>query len=367
MQIAIYKPHLLVVMIVLCSSTLSVFAFSDMYEPDNSPEKANAIFIGDITKEQHTLHQDGDEDWFLFEAKANDKDIHYTVAVTSVGEDIDVVVELYDADDIDKLLHTEGEYAPAGKTVSFPWAAKKDGFYYLKITDNPDTESVGCRDKIQYELLIYNEVAPEGTVKGNVIDAISGDKIYGAKMSSTCTGKYSVFSKKDGNYQLKFICPVGEDHEVTAIKAGYETAVFSLKSVEIATIKKDIQLLPSGKNIPPPELLILSESIYHNGDKLTVELPKIFDGYLDYYIGLQYPAPDDKLFIITKKTDELPAPYQGQLSKWESLGNIAIENMPITEDMPRGKYTLYLLRTPEGVDNPLDHLEELSVSSFEVK
>ena len=43
-------------------------------------------------------------------------------------------------------------------------------------------------------------------------------------------------------------------------------------------------------------------------------------------------------------------------------------DMPI-KDMPYGIYTLYLLRTPEGVDDPLadEYLEDVSFSIFEVR
>ncbi len=119
-------------------------------------------------------------------------------------------------------------------------------------------------------------------------------------------------------------------------------------------------LLPNDK-LPSPKTE--SKLPYHNDDKLKVTLPKLYEGCVDYYVGMQYP--DGQLFVIKKKNKLFD--FQEPLLKWENSSKTAIDNMPITKDMPRGKYMLYLLRTPEGVDNPLEHLDELSISNFEVK
>jgi len=54
------------------------------------------------------------------------------------------------------------------------------------------------------------------------------------------------------------------------------------------------------------------------------------------------------------------------LPVWQS-GEIAIE-LPVSADLPRGEYTLYLLRLPIGLE-PLAHREQwkLGTSAFKVE
>ncbi len=197
-------------------------------------------------------------------------------------------------------------------------------------------------------------------LEGSVIDAISGKKLKDATIFSSCNQNDHTFSNKDGFYAVMLKCQQGEVHEVTAELEGYKPLACDVAFIEILSKRRDMPLLPNGKKLPAPTP---SKSTYRNGDNLQVTLPSLYEGCVDYYVGLQYP--NGQFFVITK-TDKL-FDFQEPLPKWEGLNKTAIDNMPITKDMPRGEYTLYLLRTSEGLDNPLEHLDELSVSSFEVK
>jgi hypothetical protein len=350
----------------LSLNTLPAQAFPDIYEPNNTPEEAIAVVIGDETPKQHTLHQtedgDKDEDWFKFYAMKN---VEYDVKVISVGSDIDVVVELYDAPDAEIPIGGSNDGA-IGRDEIYTVPKLKEGTYYLKVRDN--AESMACRTNIQYELLVLRRPAVYvAELKGSVTDTISGKPIKYAVVFTTCKTSDTSFSGKNGGYSIILTCEDGEAFKLTAEVDGYKQLTCNLIGQEILPIYKNLPLLPNGKNLPAPTP---SQSVYNNGDKLRVTLPSLFEGCVDYYVAMRYPQEAGSgLFIITKpakKLNDLTA-FTGSPLQWNGSGNVAID-MPI-EDMPLGIYTLYLLRTPEGVANPLadKHLENVSTSTFEVK
>jgi len=353
-------------MCVLSINALPALAFPDIYEPDNTPEEANAVVIGDETPKQHTLHQtengDKDEDWFKFYVMEG---VEYDVKVISVGSDIDVVVGLYDSPDAKTSIDASDATA-IGQDEIFSLSPLEEGIYYLKVRDN--AKSTVCRKNIQYELLVLRRPAIKmGELKGTVTDAISGEPIKDALIFTTCNTSDTSFSEKNGDYNTILNCKDGKAFELTAKVDGYKPLTCSLTSIEILTLIRNIPLLPNGKNLPAPTP---SQSVYSNGDKLQVTLPNLFEGCVDYYVAMGYPPEAGSgLFIVTKpakKLNDLTA-FTGSPLQWNGSGNVAID-MPI-EDMPLGIYTLYLLRTPEGVAEPLadKHLENVSTSTFEVK
>ena len=355
-----------IAMCVLSLNTLPALAFPDTYEPDNTPEEANAVVIGDETPKQHTLHQteDGnkDEDWFKFYVT---KDVEYDVKVISVGSDIDVVVELYDAPDADTPFDGSNDKA-IGIDEVFSLPKLGEGTYYLKVRDN--AKSTGCRTNIQYELLVVRRPALKGSsLEGTVTDAISGEPIKDAVVFTTCQVSDTSFSETNGDYETKLNCKIDEAFKLTAKVDGYRQLTCNLTSPEILSMHKNMPLLPNGENLPAPTP---SQSVYSNGDKLQVTLPSLYEGCVDYYVAMGYPPEAGSgLFIVTKpakKLNDLIA-FTGSPLQWNGSGNVAID-MPI-ENMPLGIYTLYLLRTPEGVAEPLadKFLENVSTSTFEVK
>jgi hypothetical protein len=360
------KPILNATCVAICVlflNTLPALAFPDIYEPDNTPEEANVVVINDETTKQHTLHQteDGDKDWFKFYAM---KGVKYEVKVISVGSDIDVVVGLYDAPDAKKLVDGSDDGA-IGQNEIFSLPPLEEGIYYLRVRDI--AKSTVCRKNIQYELLVGRRLACKGfLLEGTVIDAISGEPIKDAIIFTTCNNSNASLSDKGGDYRIMSICGVDE-LKLTAKVDGYKSLTCSITNSEFFPIHKNLPLLPNGENLPAPTP---SQSVYSNGDNLQVTLPNRFEGCVDYYVALRYPPEaGGGLFIITKpakKLNDLTA-FTGLPLQWNGSGNVAID-MPI-EDMPLGIYTMYLLRTPEGVANPLadEYLENVSTSTFEVK
>ena len=109
------------------------------------------------------------------------------------------------------------------------------------------------------------------------------------------------------------------------------------------------------------QLLRPSESVYHNADTAVVTVPPAPEGYTQY-VGMRIPGGQTLIFS-QKNTMQ---PFNGMnLPPWQG-GEIALEQI-ILPNIPRGKYLLYLLYAPEGVE-PMAHSEKwtLNVSTFRV-
>jgi demethylspheroidene O-methyltransferase len=109
------------------------------------------------------------------------------------------------------------------------------------------------------------------------------------------------------------------------------------------------------------QLLHPSEAVYHNADTALVSIPPAPEGYTQY-IGMRIPG--GQTVILTEKNAMQPF-NSVNLPPWQG-GDIALEQI-ILPNIPRGKYLLYLLHAPEGVE-PMAHSEKwtLNVSSFRV-
>jgi len=108
--------------------------------------------------------------------------------------------------------------------------------------------------------------------------------------------------------------------------------------------------------------LLSSQTIYHNGDRLTMTLPVLPVGQAQY-LGVE--LPDDRIFLITEKNRFIP--FDGiSLPAWNS-DEVAVD-LPINDGIPRGEYTLYLLRLPVGVEPMLQQeVWKLGITKFNVQ
>ena len=116
--------------LLLCSSS-SVFAASvDIYEEDNTYDKATAcIEIGATNKQSHTIHAIDDEDWICFKTQPK---WTYKIVLDNVGNDIDVVLEVYDTDGKTGLERKNRGFDGENEDVDF--TPSEGGTYYVKVT-----------------------------------------------------------------------------------------------------------------------------------------------------------------------------------------------------------------------------------------
>ncbi len=81
------------------------------------------------------------------------------------------------------------------------------------------------------------------------------------------------------------------------------------------------------------------------------------------YLGVK--LPDERIFLITKKNrfilfdgTSLPVWYGGKI----------VVDLPVNDSIPRGEYTLYLLRLPTGVEPMVQQeLWKLGITTFNVQ
>jgi WD40 repeat protein len=105
-----------------------------------------------------------------------------------------------------------------------------------------------------------------------------------------------------------------------------------------------------------------NQAIYHDGDLCKVTLPPL-PTEQEQYVGVA--LPDGTIFVLTYLNGFVP--FDGIIFPVFQGGETAIE-FPMSADIPKGEYALYLLRMPLGVE-PLAHPEQwvLGVSSFKVE
>ncbi|MEK8015218.1 MAG: WD40 repeat domain-containing protein, partial [Candidatus Parabeggiatoa sp.] len=107
---------------------------------------------------------------------------------------------------------------------------------------------------------------------------------------------------------------------------------------------------------------ITNQTVYHNGDILRVTLPSLPPKQQQY---VAITLADGTVFVLKYLNGFVP--FDGKtLPVWQS-SEVAIE-LPVSAELPRGDYTVYLLRLPQGLE-PFAHRKQwkLGTSAFKVK
>ncbi|WP_069471127.1 hypothetical protein [Candidatus Marithrix sp. Canyon 246] len=323
-----------------------VFAFSDIYEPDNKRDQANILYINNDQRQQHTLHSLTDQDWFKFYANELDT---YEISLKH-GADIDPIIQIYN------------ETSLIEEKKQGDWNAPSQGFYYFKVIDQ-NTKEMPCRKEIQYELEINTGGKPTfyGQIQGYIRDAIYGDSVEDVVISNSCRRNYFVPSDKNGHY----ILPSNKGNcELIAEKEAYKPIICNVEIPELTPIQVNLALLPIDQKIPTP---FTFKQTYHRGERLHVEIDsKLLSPQtcVRYYFGIGYP--NGRLFIIADK-NKLELLNPNAPIAWISNDNILID-MPINETMPNGEYKLYILRSAETIEQALKniHKGEWNVGTFKI-
>ncbi|MEK8020850.1 MAG: hypothetical protein VSS75_028605 [Candidatus Parabeggiatoa sp.] len=106
------------------------------------------------------------------------------------------------------------------------------------------------------------------------------------------------------------------------------------------------------------------QTVYQNGDTLRISLPNGLPRDKRSYIGIALP---DGSAVLTLNELNAFKPFEGRiLSPWQ--GEDVVMALPVTANLPRGEYPLYLLRVKEGVE-PLAHPEfwELNIGAVTIE
>ncbi|RKZ50282.1 MAG: hypothetical protein DRR16_22315 [Candidatus Parabeggiatoa sp. nov. 3] len=351
----------------------SAVAFEDIYEPDNQFEQAKEIYPNH--PQQHTLHSVKDVDWFKIYAEK----LRYQIAVKRVGSDIDVVFEIYNSEGT--LLGEEVDAYSEGEEEFTNWTAPSDGIYYIKIHDMVESLKEGhCRINMQYELhyKLHDETAElPWQIRGVVTDKLSGNSIQGAMVESNCNRQ--AYSGERGEYRLNSCSFPNGTYALTVTKPGYQTLSCHFPATGLTLITRQLSLIPASRSheIQPIAKSDHTLQASQKEGRFKVALP-LFplpeDECVLYYLAIQYPEPDNRLFII-RDFNQLVEVKSNVMPHWIGVGypnpakdaQVVIDK-PVNE-MPRGEYKLYLLRMPGYVEEPLKHLDlgELKVTTFNVE
>jgi ligand-binding sensor domain-containing protein len=166
--------------------------------------------------------------------------------------------------------------------------------------------------------------------------------------ASRWQGAFSGFQYR-GDYVVTFMA---EDNE-GFITAAVPVVLTLHEGPEVPELETEIEIYPA----PTP-----NQTLYHDGDTLRVTLPPLPAEQVQY-VGRS--LPDGTLFLLSNLNGFVTLDA-ANIPVFQD-GDVAIE-APITADMPRGEYILYLLRIPVGVDL-LTHPEQwmVGVSGFKVE
>ncbi len=175
-------------------------------------------------------------------------------------------------------------------------------------------------------------------------------------------GKSTDFRRREltllPNYDLKrYQIDYDQFHTARDWKILYQAQSMEGDWSEIFTGYAVIKGSGSDKAVP-----ITNQTVYHNGDILRVTLPSL-PAKQQQYVAIT--LADGTVFVLKYLNGFVP--FDGKtLPVWQS-GEIAIE-LPVNAELPRGHYTVYLLRLPRGV-KPLKHREQwkLGTSGFKVE
>jgi len=179
-------------------------ADGDAYEPDGTCAQASLLKV-DGTVQQHTFHQQADQDWARFTAVSG---ITYVLQAVSTGTGADLVLELYDVCD-GNLLDSDDDAFGADARLIF--AAPSTGTYYVKaLNHKPATYG----PHVTYELSV--RVSPSDAV---VLIVAGHDDHYRLQSNIlTCTNATFLTFLRGGlaRTNLRYLSDIDDDAQTDA-------------------------------------------------------------------------------------------------------------------------------------------------------
>lgn len=183
----------------------------DIFEDDDTYDTANAIFLNDANPQQHNFSDQGDQDWVKFYGIAGES---YTIETFNLGENCNIVIELYDSSG-GSLLTTKNT-GGSSEGESLEWTCTSEGVYYVKTRHNDP--GIYGRDT-EYALNIYHPIDGDtGWVTGRVVNFIGQGVRDGVIKSGIGNG--TAMTDDNGNYLM--VLPSGT-YTITVDALGYQT------------------------------------------------------------------------------------------------------------------------------------------------
>jgi hypothetical protein len=188
----------------------------DIYEEDDTFTQARVIILDNETAQRHNFHDEGDEDWVKFygiEGKT------YTIEARNLGENCDIVIELYDNTGTN-LLETQDTIGDPNAEEFLYWDCPADGVYYIMVKQYEYDPPVFGQDT-GYDLTIYHPVAGfPGWLMGIIVNSLGqgiGDAII-----KTGVSLQGAITNDIGFYRMQL--PSGI-YTITASASGYDQKI----------------------------------------------------------------------------------------------------------------------------------------------
>lgn len=233
-------------------------ATPDAYEVDDTYDQAKIITISNDTPQRHNFNSKTDVDWVKFYGVKGEV---YTIRVTDVESNVDIVIELYDRDG-KTLLASRDDYHQ-GKGERLDWTAPADGIYYVKLW-NYLSES----ERTGYSLeVIRPAYSFDCTVEGIVKDAATMEPVRNALVKTDHLANPAI-TDEFGGYLIK---DSEGTHTVIAEHANYETYNGKVEFTTFKRVVASFTLTPKGV-APGTDTSLPKSAIQANGKDGTVEI-----------------------------------------------------------------------------------------------
>ncbi len=224
----------------------------DGYESDDGRPQARVIFIDDESAQPHTFHIDNDQDAISFSAVnspagAAGSAQTYEISVSDIddfsGSPFNVDIQLF-SETTPLGSPLASATGGAGGSVSLTWPPANasyddgEGQYFVRIAPAVSTQ------RGKYSVRIFRpDVFLTGTLKGSVVDALTGNPVAGALITSN--GSVAAASSPTGEFQL--VESPGTYELSVQPPAGYEPLTETdVPVVESLTTWRLLRLQPSG-------------------------------------------------------------------------------------------------------------------------
>lgn len=89
-----------------------------------------------------------------------------------------------------------------------------------------------------------------------------------------------------------------------------------------------------------------SQPLYHEGDPITITIPRPPSDGIRQYVAIVVPGMDSLLLLTSQ--NEI-SEFEGVLHPFQSSGDYCVD-LPDVTGLPKGTYTVFLLRAPDGND-----------------
>lgn len=268
----------------------------DGFENDDGHENARKIIINEETPQARNFHRADDQDWIKFYGF---QEKTYNIKAVNKGTG-DLVLALYDASDMSKEIKIQNTPLDpqATEILTTRNMLTHDGIYYVKISLLNETS---FSDNASYDLTAYIPEAGEpGKIFGAVSDAVNGDVIGDAIVTTDPQLASDISDPNDGTYQLldhqpgDFVLTVRRSADDALENQTHLTCMFEDRLLDNGIREINIGMIP----LELPGALLVLQILSGNSQNYLVGRQQDIDG--NKQLGLA------EAIYILRKTAGLP-------------------------------------------------------------